>query len=294
MATKAATKFIRPDATGRTKGAQARHIRMYYHELSSEAWRSLNCVERCLYWLLLEIFNGHNNGKIALSVRDAAKALKVDIKTARKAFDGLIARGFIKVAKDSSFKCKQGKAREFELTVFERDGKKASKDFMRWQIQKTVGARPTDGRSTSHCEGSKEASTSAHGGSTSHCESQESPPHGGSTSHTSSIPGEGVSAFPKRASERPDLVGENPPRHHAEPELLGVITNEAKVAEDQRKEAERVWKPKVLEKFGENIFTDLPRDIEEQATGAELAKFGGGTKFIEEWWAEDAKKELAA
>jgi len=287
MASKAAMKYRKPDATGRSKGSQSRHIQLYHYEMQSEAWQSLSCVARCLYLKLMAIYNGGNNGAIALSVRDAAKALNVDVKTARKAFDGLVAHGFIKVAKNSSFNCKQRKAREFELTAFERDGKKASKEFMSWQIQKTVGARPSNSGSTSHREGLKEASTSADSGSMSHREGKETPSDSGSTSPTYNIPGEGVSAVPKRASERPDLVGENqkenPPRHHVEPEFLYSLPNR------QREQAEQAWIQEMLNlKDGTKIFEFVPPEITKDATDAELSKPGAGIEVVSSWWRERA------
>lgn len=45
--------------------------------LSSEAWRYLRCGPRALYIELKRRFNGHNNGEIYLSHRDASDLLNV-------------------------------------------------------------------------------------------------------------------------------------------------------------------------------------------------------------------------
>ncbi|WP_170611090.1 hypothetical protein [Ruegeria arenilitoris] len=66
------------------------------------AWRALSPVAQALYpWLKLEWRgpNNNNNGKISLSVRQAAERLGVSSNTAAKAFHELQAKGFIVVTK---------------------------------------------------------------------------------------------------------------------------------------------------------------------------------------------------
>lgn len=62
------------------------------------AWRSLSTTAQALYpWLKLE-WRGpraNNNGKISLSVRQAADAMGISKDTAAKAFQELQAKGFI-------------------------------------------------------------------------------------------------------------------------------------------------------------------------------------------------------
>lgn len=66
--------------------------------MQTDAWRSLSTTAQALYpWIKLE-WRGpkaNNNGKLRLSVRQAAKRLGVNPKTAGRGFHDLQAKGFI-------------------------------------------------------------------------------------------------------------------------------------------------------------------------------------------------------
>lgn len=68
--------------------------------MDNDAWRALSPYAQALYpWLRLE-WKGekaNNNGKLRLSVRQAAEAMGVANNTAGKAFHDLQAKGFIVV-----------------------------------------------------------------------------------------------------------------------------------------------------------------------------------------------------
>ncbi|MBN7776716.1 hypothetical protein JYP49_05580 [Nitratireductor aquimarinus] len=71
---------------------------MIRHTMEEPAWRALSTTAQALYtWLKLEWHgpNANNNGKIMLSVRQAAERLGVSIGTAARAFHDLQAKGFI-------------------------------------------------------------------------------------------------------------------------------------------------------------------------------------------------------
>ncbi len=64
---------------------EARHVRLYHWILASPAWKSLNAVERSLYVEIASRYAGPGtNGKIVLSVRQAADALHVSKATASR------------------------------------------------------------------------------------------------------------------------------------------------------------------------------------------------------------------
>lgn len=73
--------------------------------MMTPAWRALSATGQALYpWLKLE-WRGpkaNNNGKIKLSVRQAAEALGVQPNTAAAAFHDLQAKGFIVVTEQAS------------------------------------------------------------------------------------------------------------------------------------------------------------------------------------------------
>ncbi len=90
---------------------------------------------RCLEMELKALYNGANNGDLFLSVREAADRLNIADNTASKAFKELEAKGFITPKQKGSFSWKKRHATSWILTEFEFNGKLATKDFMRWQVQ---------------------------------------------------------------------------------------------------------------------------------------------------------------
>ena len=56
---------------------QEKHVRLHRWLLQSPAYRSLGLAARCLLVELYDLFNGENNGRIFLSIRDAARRLGV-------------------------------------------------------------------------------------------------------------------------------------------------------------------------------------------------------------------------
>ncbi|MCU9847317.1 helix-turn-helix domain-containing protein [Defluviimonas sp. WL0024] len=105
---------------------------------SSEAWAAMKPTPRALYVELRRRFNGANNGDIFLSVRDAARALNVSKDTAHAAFRDLVERGFIRLTEGGHLGPSGiGKAAKWALEEEPtRDGKPATKSFMRWQEEK--------------------------------------------------------------------------------------------------------------------------------------------------------------
>lgn len=122
---------------GRSIG-DARHLRLYYWLLRSEAWRVLSSVERCTYIELAKRYDGKNNGYISLSCREVADELHVSKATVSRAFNKLIEVGFITVMEKGAFSRKMRQATEYRLNEHKCDKTKelASKQFMRWSAGK--------------------------------------------------------------------------------------------------------------------------------------------------------------
>jgi hypothetical protein len=112
-----------------------RFVSLPHHMLRSPAWRSLSPVARCIFLELAAIYNGGNNGFIALSTRDAAKHTRCSKDTAARALIELTEKGFIVCCSRGHFDRKSPHASEYRLTLHScnRTGEKASKGFMRWQ-----------------------------------------------------------------------------------------------------------------------------------------------------------------
>lgn len=104
----------------RSEAKQEHFAKMVRSTMETPAWRALKPVAQALYpWLKLE-WRGpqnNNNGKICLSVRQAAECLGVGINTASRAFHELQAKGFIVVTQHARLGIKgQATCAAYELT----------------------------------------------------------------------------------------------------------------------------------------------------------------------------------
>ncbi len=91
--------------------------------METPAWQALSPIAQALYpWLRLE-WRGpqnNNNGKISLSVRQAANRMGCSADAAARAFHDLQAKGFICVTKSGVLGFEgYGKSTEYELTELE-------------------------------------------------------------------------------------------------------------------------------------------------------------------------------
>jgi hypothetical protein len=106
------------NAKGRNQ--TSRFARLDFRLLTSNAYRSLSPNARSLLVELAMLENGSNNGSLYLSVRDGAHRLGVaDLTAASRAFDDLIALGFIEKTQDAYFRVKaadKSRARCWRLT----------------------------------------------------------------------------------------------------------------------------------------------------------------------------------
>ena len=116
--------------------ADAKFAQLPLTVIDTPAWRALSLSAQALFpWLLME-FKGkkyNNNGKISLSVRQAAERMGVAKDTAAKAFRELQAKGFIVVKKGASLGVEgHGKCPEYEITFITTLHKEASKLYLDW------------------------------------------------------------------------------------------------------------------------------------------------------------------
>ena len=127
----------RIDATGRSKGGDGHHARLYRWEIESPAYRSLSVGARALLVELKALYNGNNNGDLFLSAREAAKRLNAGRSFAARRFLELQDKGFIRPKEIGAFNLKalagSGKATSWVLTEFPiGNAATGTKDFMRW------------------------------------------------------------------------------------------------------------------------------------------------------------------
>lgn len=149
----------------RGRSSSEHWTKLIRHTMEEPAWRALSSTAQALYpWLKLE-WHGleyNNNGKLRLSVRQAAVRMGVRPDTAAEAFRDLQRKGFI-VQTEHAFLGVEGaaKAPAYEITELkmpgaERDGRKLYRD---WQPGKDFpvhmaapnNPRGTNGQKTKPC-----------------------------------------------------------------------------------------------------------------------------------------------
>lgn len=119
---------------GRSVGGPS-FIQLHHFLMDTPAWRSLSPAERVLYLEIARLYNGSNNGWLALSTRDAAERCSINRGTAGKAFLALQERGFIECVTVGGFSRKTRHASEWRLTMWPCDVTRAagSKAFNAWR-----------------------------------------------------------------------------------------------------------------------------------------------------------------
>lgn len=133
------------DKTGRSVESQ-KHVRLYERMLASPAYRSLSLAGRAALLEFNRIYNGANNGEIAMSVRRLASLLGVANNTANKAIWELEEKGFVRLVQPASFAWKKRRASTYVLTQHPFRDEPATKDFMRWRPGKGF---PSKGKNSS-------------------------------------------------------------------------------------------------------------------------------------------------
>ncbi|MBF9060315.1 hypothetical protein HKCCSP123_14110 [Rhodobacterales bacterium HKCCSP123] len=119
------------------KRKAGRHVQISEHLQATAAWATLKPSPRALYIELKRRFNGHNNGQIVLSHRDAAKALNVHRNTVGPWFAELQERGFIEMVVAPHLG-PEGVGRATVWALQEQptaDGKPAKRGFEKWRAK---------------------------------------------------------------------------------------------------------------------------------------------------------------
>lgn len=129
-------------AKGRSTGTKP-FVMLQNWAFDCPAYRSLKPGPRAVLWELIRRYNGTNNGRIACSARDMARAINVsDRQTVAEYERELQAKGFLKITRPGGFNVKVSdrRATEWALTWEKIGDELPTKDFMKW--------RPTEIRGT--------------------------------------------------------------------------------------------------------------------------------------------------
>ena len=111
-----------------------RFVKLTYPLIESEAWKWLRPISKAVYIELKRRYNGLNNGKISLSLSEAAHILKASKSSISTALKQLEAHGFIKLIKKGYFTGRM--ASEFALTDEQLDGCPPTREWRQWQPTK--------------------------------------------------------------------------------------------------------------------------------------------------------------
>lgn len=125
------------NASGRNENPIKRFAGIPHEILLSAAFRCLDCTARALLLDLVMMENGHNNGSVWLSVRDAVDRLGItDARPAIRSFETLQTAGLIAMTKEAHFSVKAAetsRARCWRLTWRPFGGKPPSNEWRDYQ-----------------------------------------------------------------------------------------------------------------------------------------------------------------
>ena len=115
---------------------EGQYLSLSYYQLRSPAWRSLSGAGVKVLLELHTRFNGTNNGRVFLSLNEAAELLGMGKATAKRAFDELQEKGFIVQTKKGNWYNRA--AHEWRLTLkpsFDGRGKRTTPthDWKEWR-----------------------------------------------------------------------------------------------------------------------------------------------------------------
>ena len=105
--------------TGRSRHGPP-FVKLPWYLIDSPAWRALSFVGRAAFVEVARLYNGSNNGSLALSTRVLAERLGCSQTSATRALNELDVMGFIGVQKLGTFSRKR-RATEYFLTLYKND-----------------------------------------------------------------------------------------------------------------------------------------------------------------------------
>jgi hypothetical protein len=119
----------------RGRSTTERFIKLPQWVVKSYAWRALKPTAAKILIEILSIYNGGNNGFLAMGARAAAECCGCSKVTAARALRELQHLGFIEVSIESSFNRKDRRPCEYRVTLHkcDRTQAEASKKFMSWR-----------------------------------------------------------------------------------------------------------------------------------------------------------------
>lgn len=126
-------KGRRPNATGRNDTPD-QYAPLTYAMLKSEAWRTLSGPAAKVWLEVRSRYNGSNNGKLSLSLDEAAGLLRLGKATVMRAFAELQTHGLLALTERGQWYGR--KASRWRVTDKSCDGHLATNDWRQWREAK--------------------------------------------------------------------------------------------------------------------------------------------------------------
>lgn len=150
--------MVKKNAKGRSKHGSS-FVMLEHWMMKSQAYRSLKPGPRALLLEIMRRYNGSNNGRIGLGLREAAAALAMsDRQAIARYFSELEEKGFIRATRRSGFNLKDPNSRtatEWALTQYPVGDALATKEFMSWvPEEKSRGRKAVPRRTENPAKGS--------------------------------------------------------------------------------------------------------------------------------------------
>ena len=127
-------KRRKADKTGRS--VEGQYAKLDFAFLKSDAFRRLSGPAIKTFLELRSRYNGHNNGRIALSLDECTRLFSIGKGTAQRSFQELEAKGFVRLATLGRWYGR--KASEWELTTLPRNGHLPTHDWKKWKPEKAL------------------------------------------------------------------------------------------------------------------------------------------------------------
>lgn len=115
-----------------------KHVVLFRNLFESPAYRDLTPGARDVLHELMYRFNGINNGRLPLSVREAAERTNCSDNTAQKRLEELQNHGFIKCAQKGAFTRKDRHASEWTITFYDLDNNPPTSEYRNWKEENAV------------------------------------------------------------------------------------------------------------------------------------------------------------
>ena len=129
-------------------------VMVFKSTLDTAAWRAMSHGAQALYIALKRQFNGHNNGHVYLSQRDASKVLESNRDQIVRWFREQQHYGFIVKTSGGSLGTNgKGYSPHWRLTELPCNGEQATRDYLRWNGDRFTGKPKTESRTGNRGQG---------------------------------------------------------------------------------------------------------------------------------------------